>query len=239
MIFHEKFENGMEEIEKSKLRDPEKTDELDEGNPYEDAFLLKFNQEAENRRKAAEQEGRKENTDSEAKGKENIGIEGKIKELPQQELSSDDKSSFQKENYRTVETTEDITLYRVYGEGAGKQGRFLTTERPTDRMSVKDTLALPTKIEGEERWTNSRQYYCEVKIPKGTVLNIGKIETQETTGGETLQGGADQVLVSYDFVKENPANFGEEHVLKFAGNYHAFEEKADQIELASREKVKE
>lgn len=152
-------------------------------------------------------------------------LDKKVKELPRQDLERPgDKESFQGGKYRTVETTEDLVLYRVYGEGADKQGRFLTTERPTDRMNAKIEMALLPQ------WANSRRFYCEVEIPKGTVLNIGKCEAQKMEGGEMLQGGVEQIMVSDEFVKKNPQNYKEGHLLQFAGNYRLFDKIAKRIE---------
>lgn len=216
MLFqlHEKLET--ESAEKACIKLPES--EQERASSYDDFFEVKLS----------------ENEDKEKKNlKENdvrTAIDDKVKELPLEELSSEDRVSFQGGKYRTVETQEDIVLYRVYGEGAGKQGRFLTTQKPSDRMNAKIELALPTKIADGNRWTNSRQYFCEVEIPKGTTLNIGKCEKQQTAGGEVLHGGADQVLVSKDFISSNPDRFKEDQPLKNAGNYRVFEKIAKRIE---------
>ena len=150
-------------------------------------------------------------------------IDDKVKDTAKQILPESIAHTFKDGYYRTVETTEDITLYRVYGDKADKQGCYLTTQIPKDRMYTKIHSALPSE------WRNSRKYYCEVVVPKGTILNIGKVKQQETTSGNTLVGGEDQILVSPEFAA-NQKHYREEHSLNFTGNYLDFEEKAKKIE---------
>lgn len=78
-------------------------------------------------------------------------------------------------------------------------------------------------------WNNSRKYYCEVEVPKGTILNIGKVAEQKTASGDALIGGADQILVSPEFAADS-THYKNEHTLDFTGNYHVFSEKAKKIE---------
>lgn len=150
-------------------------------------------------------------------------IDDKVREIEKQKLPDEVIATFQDGNYRSVEAINDMTLYRVYGEKAGKQGCFLTTEVPTDRLHTKLESALLLD------WCNSRQYYCEVEVPKGTVLNIGKVAKQYSAEGHSLRGGADQVVVSPQFAEES-WHFKTEHELGFAGNYLDFEKKARKIE---------
>lgn len=44
-------------------------------------------------------------------------------------------------------------------------------------------------------WKNSIEYEEEIVVPKGTVLQIGKVAPQVTKGGITLTGGVDQVVL--------------------------------------------
>ena len=201
---------------------------------HNDIFDLKLNQCEECQKNTKKNCKEKDNIftniapKTEGKKAECAAIEEKVRELPRQELSPADKASFQDGNYRTVEAMSDMVLYRVYGDKAAKCGRFLTTEKPTDRMEIKLKAALLPQ------WENSRQYVCEVEIPKGTILNIGKCEGQETIGGGILQGGIDQILVSHDFVIKNADRYKKEELLGFAGNYHTFEEIAKKIEALKR-----
>lgn len=165
-------------------------------------------------------------------------IDNKVAAIPKQDLPKEIQDTFRGGNYRTVEALENMTLYRVYGEGAGKQGCFLTTQMPTDRMNTKIESALPMKVEGinsEEgfketaRWNNSREFFCKVNIPKGTILNIGKVAEQYTTDNHILKGGADQILVSPEFAAD-PSHYKNEQRLGYASNYNEFSQKAKEIE---------
>lgn len=42
---------------------------------------------------------------------------------------------------------------------------------------------------------NSLRYEAEIIVPKGTILNIGRVEEQFTMSGAKLAGGADQILL--------------------------------------------
>lgn len=150
-------------------------------------------------------------------------IDNKVIEIKKQELPYNLVNTFKNGEYRTVKTTEDLTLYRVYGDCARKQGCFLTTQIPKDRLDTKmDSALLP-------KWNNSRKYYCEVEVPKGTIINIGKVAEKKTSDGNILSGGADQILVSQKFAA-NPEHYKQEHKLDFAGNYLEFEKKAKKFE---------
>jgi len=150
-------------------------------------------------------------------------IDKSVRDLPLQELPENLKNTFRNGYYRTVETTEDLLLFRVYGGGAKKEGRFLTTQTPQDRLYAKVEMALLNQ------WKNSRIYYCEVEVPKGTVLNIGKVGEQLSLGNNILSGGSDQILVSLEFAS-CPQHYKEEHVLSYKDGYLNFEKIAKKIE---------
>ena len=42
---------------------------------------------------------------------------------------------------------------------------------------------------------NTLRYEAEISIPKGTTLNIGRVEEQFTMSGTRLAGNADQILL--------------------------------------------
>lgn len=152
-------------------------------------------------------------------------IDNSVKDLPTQIVLDDSlKKTFLDEKYRTVITLEDIKLYRVYGGKAKKEGTFLTSQIPTDRMETKMNLAL----RGD--WKNSREYFCEVIIPKGTILNIGRTAPQVTASGQVLPGGIDQIIVSKKFINENPYAFGSSKNLRFKTGYKKHEQKVKEIE---------
>lgn len=52
-------------------------------------------------------------------------------------------------------------------------------------------------------WKNTRQYETTIVVPKGTVLNIGKVAPQTIRqSGTVLEGGADQVLLPPNWPNE-------------------------------------
>lgn len=94
-------------------------------------------------------------------------------------------------------TTEEIKLYRTFGGRAKELGAFTTTTPAQTRIDSKiETALLP-------EWGNSREFEIEITIPKGTILNIGKVapQTIESTG-TTLSGGADQILLPKGWPRE-------------------------------------
>ena len=157
-------------------------------------------------------------------------IDSIVRDLPvRKKLHDSLKNTFHEGQYRTVVTMEDIKMYRVYGGASAKEGVFLTTQEPGDRLDAKMGLALKAE------WKNSRQRITEVTIPKGTVLNIGTAAPQITASGHVLPGGMEQVVVSREFVANNPQAFGPSRELGFKTGYKEFEKIVQQIE-AQRKK---
>ncbi|WP_238343606.1 hypothetical protein [Gracilibacillus saliphilus] len=98
--------------------------------------------------------------------------------------------------YRTVKTKENIILYRTYGGNAKIQGAFATTLPARNRINAKINSALVPD------WKNSRQYEAIIEVPKGTTLNIGRVEKQYTKSGSLLQGDGDQILLPQNWPKD-------------------------------------
>ena len=117
-------------------------------------------------------------------------LDGKVKIVDKAKLPDWIGESFTDSNYRTVITTEEITLYRTFGGYSDAGGGFVTTTPASNRIQAKiDTALLP-------EWKNTRQYEAVIKIPKGVELNIGKVAPQTiNSSGFILKGGADQVLL--------------------------------------------
>ena len=44
-------------------------------------------------------------------------------------------------------------------------------------------------------WKNSIRYEAKIIVPKGTTLNIGRVEEQFTKSGTRLAGDADQIIL--------------------------------------------
>ena len=167
-------------------------------------------------------------------------FEDKIQEIETEPLDREDVESFLDGKYKTVIATEDVVLYRIYGGGSSKEGNgrrdviFLTSHEPRDRIVEKMELALSNRWQGEvqtpegyteKKLPNTREYYCEVYVPKGTHMHIGKVAPQATFGGQILEGGGYQIIVAREGL-----TFGSEHRIDYWGNYKKFEDTARKIE---------
>lgn len=126
-------------------------------------------------------------------------IDGKVEEVEKEPLPDSIAKSFKDGEYRTVVTTEPITIYRVYGGNATSEGSFCTTESCLDKDKTRNDLALKSS------WGNTIEKEAEIVVPAGTKLNIGRVEEQRD-GGKMLTGNADQILLppnwSQDWVKK-------------------------------------
>ncbi|WP_312467070.1 RHS repeat-associated core domain-containing protein, partial [Pseudescherichia sp.] len=122
-------------------------------------------------------------------GLSRCGIEGKFKEIGKSDLPAWIKNSFKNGQYKTVMTTEYLTLYRVFGGDARIDGSFVGSLPALNKIQAKiDSALLP-------EWKNTRYFEATLKIPKGTILQIGKVEQQTMMSGAVLEGGADQILL--------------------------------------------
>lgn len=139
-------------------------------------------------------------------------IEDKIKILPtQDDLPKTIKDSFLNSEYKTVKTTKPFYLYRIYGQfsskdgtqinGASKIGAYASTEFAESLIEVKQRLAL------DPRWLNTRMYEAKIRIPTGTILNIGIVAPVTILGGTVLPGGAEQILM--------PKNWSEDWIVGY------------------------
>lgn len=116
-------------------------------------------------------------------------IDAKVSVVNKQDLPNWLVETYKDGNYRTVMTNEDITVYRSFGYNAEAGGAFATSNPALNRVQTKiDCAILP-------EWKNSLRYEAEIIVPKGTILNIGRVEEQFTMSGAKLAGGADQILL--------------------------------------------
>ncbi|WP_192824988.1 ribonuclease YeeF family protein [Peribacillus frigoritolerans] len=133
-------------------------------------------------------------------GKYSTIIDEKVKVIEKVDLPDWISESFTDGIYRTVITEENITFYRTYGGGAKVNGAFVTTSPAGNRINAKINTALVPD------WKNSRQYEAVIEVPKGQVLNIGRVEKQYTKSGALLEGDGDQILLpqgwSSEWIKE-------------------------------------
>ncbi|WP_234121346.1 hypothetical protein [Clostridium hydrogenum] len=136
-----------------------------------------------------EKKGTEGVTQAEDYGKYSTLIDGKVKEIEKSYLPNTLSKTFTDSNYRTVITEEKIIVYRTFGGRADAGGSFVTTVPAESRIQAKiDTALLPS-------WGNSRMYEAVIEVPKGEILNIGKVAEQTTESGAKLVGGGDQVVL--------------------------------------------
>ncbi|CAM4081753.1 hypothetical protein BAMA_16570 [Bacillus manliponensis] len=129
-------------------------------------------------------------------GKYSTAIDDKVKVIEKVDLADWISESFTDGNYRTVVTEENITFYRTYGGGAKAGGAFVTTSPAGNRINAKISTALVPD------WKNSRQYEAVIEVPKGQILNIGRVEKQYTKTGALLEGDGDQILLPQGWPSE-------------------------------------
>ena len=116
-------------------------------------------------------------------------IDSKVTVIEKQELPDWLVDTYKDGVYRTVVTNENITVYRSFGYNADAGGSFATSSPALSRVQTKvDSAILP-------EWKNSLRYEAEIVIPKGTILNIGRVGEQYTMSGTRLAGDADQFLL--------------------------------------------
>ncbi|MBN6889581.1 toxin YxiD [Cytobacillus horneckiae] len=129
-------------------------------------------------------------------GKYSTAIDDKVKVIEKVDLPDWISESFSDSKYRTVITEENITFYRTYGGGAKPSGSFVTTSPARNRINAKTSTALVPD------WKNTRQYEAVIEVPKGQVLNIGRVEKQYTKTGALLEGDGDQILLPQGWPSE-------------------------------------
>ncbi len=92
-------------------------------------------------------------------------------------------------------TQEPIVVYRKFGGGdtqAKLDGGYATTVQNAGRN---ETAVYP-------KWSTA-QFEAEIVVPRGEVLNIGKVGQQPPfVGAPKYSGGADQVLLPQNWPKE-------------------------------------
>ncbi|UQW98014.1 pre-toxin TG domain-containing protein [Rummeliibacillus sp. G93] len=133
---------------------------------------------------------------SKSYGNYSTAIDDKVEVIEKVDLAEWISESFTDCNYRTVITKEKIIFYRTYGGGARATGSFVTTSPAGNRINAKTSTALVPD------WKNTREFEAVIEVPKGQVLNIGKVEKQYTKSGALLEGNGDQILLPQDWPSE-------------------------------------
>ena len=129
-------------------------------------------------------------------GRYSTSIDDKVKVIEKVDLPDWIRDSFTDGNYRTVITEENITFYRTFGGGAKANGSFVTTSPAGNRINAKiDTALVPN-------WKNTREFEAVIEVPKGQILNIGRVEKQYTKTGALLKGDGDQILLPQGWPSE-------------------------------------
>ncbi|RDW16454.1 hypothetical protein CWR48_16350 [Oceanobacillus arenosus] len=127
-------------------------------------------------------------------GKYSTHVDTEVIEIKKVDLGKDLANTFKDGVYRTVITNKEVTLYRAFGGKADAVGGFATTKLAKNRIDAKiDSALLP-------EWKNTRMYEAKIVVPKGEILNIGRVALQtiiET--GTILIGDADQILLPRDW----------------------------------------
>ncbi|TDL32800.1 transposase [Jeotgalibacillus sp. S-D1] len=123
-------------------------------------------------------------------------IDDKVTIIEKAELQSWIAESFTDGVYRTVRTNEELIFYRTFGGKARAEGGFVSTLPAQNRIQAKIDAALVPS------WGNSKASEAVIRVPKGQILNIGKVEQQFTESGTILQGGADQILMPLNWPSE-------------------------------------
>lgn len=135
----------------------------------------------------------KEITNAKDYGKYSTLIDSKVREIDKTYLPNTLSKTFTDSNYRTVVTKDKITVYRTFGGRADAGGSFVTSMPAESRIQAKiDTALLPS-------WGNTRMYEAVIEVPKGEILNIGKVAEQITESGGKLIGNGDQIVLPIDW----------------------------------------
>jgi hypothetical protein len=133
----------------------------------------------------------------EVKGERVTSIDNKVNILTKDtSIPSWIQESFTDSDYRTVKTKEDIIVYRVFGGHAKANGGFVTTFKSNNKQEVMDKLALLPE------WGNTLESVATIKIPEGTILNIGIVAEQVSETGQVFKGVADQILMPQNWPNE-------------------------------------
>lgn len=134
-------------------------------------------------------------------------LDRKLELVERDNLESWEVESFLDKKYETYISREPIVVYRLYGKyqkdesqpmgvaasGAGRDGRFVSTEFAESVIDSKMRLALNPK------WKNAKMYEAKLIIPAGTKINVGIVAPVILPTGTVLPGGAPQIILPADW----------------------------------------
>lgn len=138
-------------------------------------------------------------------------LTGKLEEIAKDDkLKKTDVDSFRDGIYKTYRILEPIILYRLFGQyqskevlgkddkpkGARLTGRFLSTEFAESVIDAKIRLAL------DPSWFNTKMYEAKVLVPPDIKVSMGIVSSVKLPTGTVLEGGAEQLLLPYDWNKD-------------------------------------
>lgn len=85
---------------------------------------------------------------------------------------------------------EPVTLYRVYGGGAGKLSHYWTSVSPTGTLQARiDSALLP-------EFRNTAEKVSKIQVPAGERFFCGAV-AEQTNGVQNLMGGGQQIYIEY------------------------------------------
>ncbi|WP_259779861.1 hypothetical protein [Aestuariispira ectoiniformans] len=122
-------------------------------------------------------------------------INNRVRLVDADKLSPDVIDTFKSGSYVTVETTNNVTLYRKFGGGTNQakiDGGFAST---TQNAGREETAVYPS-------W-NSMRFEAEIEVPPGQKLNIGRVAEQPVNSeSPKYRGNADQILLPRNYPTE-------------------------------------
>ena len=119
-------------------------------------------------------------------------IDNQVSIINKQSLPSSVVANFKNSEYQTVITNEPVTVYRKFG-GGKNQAKLLGGYTTTIPNASRQETAVYTK------WSTS-QFEAEIEIPKGQVVNIGKVGQQPPESATPkYRGGEDQILMPRNY----------------------------------------
>ncbi|MFN7911686.1 MAG: hypothetical protein ACK5QC_07655 [Bacteroidota bacterium] len=123
-------------------------------------------------------------------GKYSTKLDDAVTVLQKESLFGNTASTFLDAEYRTVQSTKQVSVYRAFGGNAKLGGTFVTTTKDATR----------TELALLDEWNNSMRFEATINVPSGIKMNIGKVGPQTSTNGlQTLEGGGDQVVLPFQW----------------------------------------